>query len=163
MPWEDQRILDMLIGLHVQKGMPNPNRIAKLDRKSLGFEKTGGILLVADIESSAWDKFMNDPDVQTQLDALKEAALAIGSAMAGDMQGALEHGIAALEKEWNFYKDLHAHQIEKEVNKKAKNAEHANAIREERYQALREQWLNEVGERSLGTIEHSADRDCGKR
>lgn len=55
------------------------------------------IIPAGDVESSAWDRYMDNGGRQT-MDTLKELGLSLGSAFSGDAQGAIEHGMAFIEK-----------------------------------------------------------------
>lgn len=46
-------------------------------------------------ESTAWERFKNEVDFEREMQILKELGLAYGSASAGDLQGAFEHGVQA--------------------------------------------------------------------
>jgi hypothetical protein len=51
------------------------------------------IILLGDVESRAWDSFMDSGFVEQ----LKEMALTLGSVASGDLEAAVEHGVKALE------------------------------------------------------------------
>jgi hypothetical protein len=65
------------------------------------------IIKASDIESSAWQKYMDQLPEHTK-EGLKELALSYGCAASGDIQGALEHGlngtIECAQQVWENFK-----------------------------------------------------------
>lgn len=60
-------------------------------------------------ESSAWERFMDHPSMRNNNECLRDAALAGGSFLAGDMENAIGYGASAFEKgitgtlkDWGF-------------------------------------------------------------
>lgn len=65
------------------------------------------ILLASDIESRAWEAYRReriDEDFYKAIEMGKDAGLMLGSALAGDMQSAVEYGAKALEKSWDLFR-----------------------------------------------------------
>lgn len=79
----------------------------------------------ADIESRAWDRFMDAIHPGPDLEFYRELGLAIGSAAAGDMQGALEHGLNAAQNTPSdrFYREGLQEMNSREARRAAEAAE----------------------------------------
>lgn len=54
------------------------------------------IILVGNVESRAYDNFV-EQGIKDVLEQMKETALSFGCAVSGDLEGAIEHGVKAIE------------------------------------------------------------------
>ncbi len=128
------------------------------------FGKSNGASLVSDIESSAWEKFMNDSIIQRDIDILKDLGLSLGSAAAGDMENAVGYGMSALEKFWENEKEMSRiadEKINKQLERKEISRKEAERLREERHAEIAREFREYY--ESAGTHDNPWDRECGKR
>jgi len=94
----------------VARSLPDLTDPATWDRwqwNALASNYGQGSMLAGNNESSAWDRYMEHPSTQNNLEVMKEVALAVGSAAAGDLGGAINHGVDAVDKSIDgFLKDM---------------------------------------------------------
>ncbi len=142
---------------------------------------TDSVLLVKDIESSAWEKFKEEniwenDFVKHELEIFKEAGLAAGSFLAGDEASAVEHGMSALEKAFNFprpFDDNNVDSVPNEAKLRSNSpggsgyenhmsgmSKHERRLAEDARRIIEGM---EAYENGSGTIERSEDREHGKR